>query len=213
MRRMSWMDELKFDEKGLIPAVVQDAETGQVLMLAYMNRESVQKTLDTGMTWFFSRSRQALWNKGETSGNVQKVRELRVDCDADTLLVLVEQTGVACHTGAKSCFFRSVEDSALTDSPLTSCGAGILDELYGVVRDRMENPKEGSYTNYLLDCGIDKILKKVGEECSETIIAAKNEDPAEIAPEASDLLYHLIVMIAERGMTMDDIYRELQHRR
>ena len=208
-----FIDEIKFDEKGLVPAVVQDAADGRVLMVAYMNRESLEKTVETGRTWFFSRSRNQLWNKGETSGNFQEVEEILVDCDADTLVVKVRQHGPACHTGNPTCFFRKVsENGELADyeAPAT---ASILDEVYAVVKDRMENPKEGSYTNYLLDTGIDKILKKVGEECSETIIAAKNEEPSEIALETSDLLYHLIVMIAERGMTMDDIYAELKHRR
>ena len=208
-----FIDEIKFDEKGLVPAVVQDAADGRVLMVAYMNRESLEKTVETGRTWFFSRSRNQLWNKGETSGNFQEVEEILVDCDADTLVVKVRQHGPACHTGNPTCFFRKVsENGELADyeAPAT---ASILDEVYAVVKDRMENPKEGSYTNYLLDTGIDKILKKVGEECSETIIAAKNEEPSEIALETSDLLYHLIVMIAERGMTMEDIYSELKHRR
>lgn len=206
-------DKIKFDEKGLVPAVVQDASDGRVLMVAYMNRESLEKTLETGRTWFFSRSRQTLWNKGETSGNYQEVKEILVDCDMDTLLVKVVPKGPACHTGSPTCFYRKAgTDGELKDyeAPATSA---ILDEVYSVVKDRMENPKEGSYTNYLLDTGIDKILKKVGEECSETIIAAKNEEPSEIALETSDLLYHLIVMIAERGMTMEDIYAELKHRR
>ncbi len=207
-----FVDEIKFDEKGLVPAVVQDAADGRVLMLAYMNRESLEKTVETGKTWFFSRSRQRLWNKGETSGHYQQIKEILVDCDQDALVIKVDQTGPACHTGNQSCFFRMVKDGELTEyiQPAT---ASILDEVYAVVKDRMKNPKEGSYTNYLIDTGIDKILKKVGEECSETIIAAKNDDPSEIAPETSDLLYHLIVMIAERGMTMEDIYAELKHRR
>ncbi len=208
-----FIDEIKFDENGLVPAVIQDAADGRVLMVAYMNRESLEKTVETERTWFYSRSRQALWNKGETSGNYQDVKEILVDCDMDTLLVKVTPMGPACHTGNPTCFYRKAEkNGALTDyeAPATS---SILDEVYAVVKDRMDNPKEGSYTNYLLDTGIDKILKKVGEECSETIIAAKNDEPSEIALETSDLLYHLIVMIAERGMTMEDIYAELRHRR
>ncbi len=205
-------DEIKFDEKGLVPAIVQDATDGRVLMLAYMNKESLEKTVETGKTWFFSRSRQKLWNKGETSGHFQEVKEVLVDCDADTLVVKVNQTGPACHTGHPTCFFRKAENGALTDYTAPASSA-ILDEVYAVVKDRMENPKEGSYTNYLLDTGIDKILKKVGEECSETIIAAKNDEPDEIALETSDLLYHLIVMLAERGMKMEDVYAVLKDRR
>ena len=208
-----FIDEIKFDEKGLVPAVVQDARDGRVLMVAYMNRESLEKTVETGRTWFFSRSRGKLWNKGETSGNYQEVEEILVDCDADTLVVKVRQHGPACHTGNPTCFFRKADKNGELKDYAAPATASILDEVYAVVKDRMENPKEGSYTNYLLDTGIDKILKKVGEECSETIIAAKNEEPSEIALETSDLLYHLIVMIAERGMTMEDIYAELKHRR
>lgn len=206
------IDEIKFDEKGLVPAVVQDAADDTVLMVAYMNREALAKTLETGKTWFFSRSRNCLWNKGETSGHYQTVKEILLDCDMDTLLVKVEQTGAACHTGNRSCFYRRAAlDGVEEYTPAPN--AHILDEIYSVVKDRMENPKEDSYTNYLLDMGIDKILKKVGEECSETIIAAKNDAPEEIALETSDLLYHLVVMLAQRGMTMQDVYGELKHRR
>lgn len=207
-----FIDDIKFDEKGLVPAVVQDATDGRILMLAYMNRESLEKTVETGKTWFFSRSRNKLWNKGETSGHFQSVREILVDCDMDSLVIKVDQTGAACHTGNRSCFYRKAENGELTEYT-EAANAHILDEVYAVVKDRMENPKEDSYTNYLLDTGIDKILKKVGEECSETIIAAKNDEPDEIALETSDLLYHLIVMLAERGMTMEQVYAELKGRR
>ncbi|MCH5187468.1 MAG: bifunctional phosphoribosyl-AMP cyclohydrolase/phosphoribosyl-ATP diphosphatase HisIE [Oscillospiraceae bacterium] len=207
-----FIDDIKFDEKGLVPAVVQDATDDRILMLAYMNRESLEKTLETGKTWFFSRSRGKLWNKGETSGHFQTVREILVDCDMDSLVIKVDQTGAACHTGNRSCFYRKAENGELAEYA-EPANAHILDEVYAVVKDRMENPKEDSYTNYLLDTGIDKILKKVGEECSETIIAAKNDEPDEIALETSDLLYHLIVMLAERGMTMEQVYAELKGRR
>ncbi len=207
-----FIDEIRFDEKGLVPAVIQDAANGEVLMLAYMNRESLEKTLETGQTWYFSRSRGRLWNKGETSGHFQNVKEILVDCDCDALLIKVEQLGAACHTEHRSCFYRKAENGNLAEYTAPA-DARILDEVYAVVRDRMENPKEGSYTNYLIDTGIDKILKKVGEECSETIIAAKNAEPSEIALETSDLLYHLIVMLAERGMTMDEVYSTLKSRR
>lgn len=205
-------DEIKFDENGLVPAVVQDAADGRVLMLAYMNRESLEKTVETGRTWFFSRSRGKLWNKGETSGHFQAVKAILVDCDMDALVIKVDQTGAACHTGNRSCFYRRAVNGELVQYE-EGADAHILDEVYSVVKNRMEEPKEGSYTNYLLDCGIDKILKKVGEECSEAIIAAKNDEPAEIALETSDLLYHLIVMLAERGMTMEQVYAELKSRR
>lgn len=206
-------DEVKFDEKGLVPCIVQDDKTDEVLMMAYMNRESLEKTVETGTAWFYSRSRKALWNKGETSGNFQRVKDIFLDCDGDTLLMKVSPVGPACHTGKETCFFRKLTGGEAAEYEREEKGEFILDELYGVVKDRMENPKEDSYTNYLLDCGIDKILKKVGEECSETIIAAKNADKKEIALETSDLLYHLVVMIAERGMDIKDIYKELKNRR
>ncbi len=209
---MEFIKDIKFDEKGLVPAVVQSVD-GTVLMVAYMNEESLRKTIETGTTWFYSRSRQSLWNKGETSGNFQKVVDIKVDCDMDTLLVTVEPMGPACHTGNKTCFYRQLEKDSLVEVKSEEKGEFILDELFGVILDRIENPKEDSYTNYLLDCGIDKILKKVGEECSETIIAAKNADKKEIALEASDLIYHLLVMLAERGMDIKDVYEVLKDRR
>jgi phosphoribosyl-ATP pyrophosphohydrolase/phosphoribosyl-AMP cyclohydrolase len=170
---------VKFDEKGLVPAVVQE-ENGQVLMLAYMNEESLEKTLETGYTWFYSRSRQKLWNKGEESGNKQKVKEISYDCDGDTLLIRVHQTGVACHTGTYTCFsgrkLMGTEEKGVAvvpPEPQTSL-ATVLNELYNVIQDRQLNPVEGSYTNYLFEKGQDKILKKVGEEAVETVIASKN---------------------------------------
>jgi phosphoribosyl-ATP pyrophosphohydrolase/phosphoribosyl-AMP cyclohydrolase len=206
-------DEVKFDENNLVPCVVQDDKTGEVLMMAYMNPESLQKTIETKTTWFYSRSRASLWNKGETSGNFQHVSGIYLDCDGDTLLVKVSPEGPACHTGNETCFFRKLENDAWSEFEREEKGEFILDEVYNVVKDRMENPKEDSYTNYLLDCGIDKILKKVGEECSETIIAAKNADKKEIALETGDLLYHVIVMLAERGMDVKDVYEVLKNRR
>lgn len=209
---MEFLKDIKFDEKGLVPAIVQSV-MGEVLMLAYMNEESIKKTIETGTTWFYSRSRQSLWNKGETSGNFQKVKKMSVDCDMDTILLTVEPMGPACHTGEATCFYRDVVVGQLVPSVREEKGEFILDELFKVILDRIENPKEDSYTNYLLDCGIDKILKKVGEECSETIIAAKNEDKKEIALETSDLIYHLLVMLAERGMDIKDVYEVLKDRR
>lgn len=209
---MEFIKDIKFDEKGLVPAVVQGVD-GDVLMVAYMNEESIKKTIETGTTWFYSRSRQSLWNKGETSGNFQKVVKMSLDCDMDTILLTVEPMGPACHTGEKTCFYRDVVDGKLVLAEKTEKGEFILDELYNVIADRLENPKEDSYTNYLFDCGIDKILKKVGEECSETIIAAKNADKAEIALETSDLIYHLMVMLVERGMDIKDVYEVLKGRR
>ena len=210
---MDYIKDVKFNSDGLVPCVVQDDKTGEILMLAYMNGESLEKTIETKTTWFFSRSRQKLWNKGETSGNFQRVKDIRLDCDGDSLLVKVGPEGPACHTGNETCFFRRLENGEFKEFEREKKGEFILDELYGVVKDRMENPKEDSYTNYLLDCGIDKILKKVGEECSETIIAAKNADKKEIAMETSDLIYHLVVMLAERGMDIKDVYAELKNRR
>jgi phosphoribosyl-ATP pyrophosphohydrolase/phosphoribosyl-AMP cyclohydrolase len=200
--------KLKFNEKGLIPVVVQDVKTNSVLMLAYMNKESIEATLETGKMTYFSRSRNKLWQKGETSGNFQTLRELKLDCDGDTLLALVSQEGVACHTGEYSCFFESLYG----EGDYTS-GYGIIDELYGVIEGRKKHPVEGSYTNYLFDKGIDKILKKVGEESAEVIIAAKNAAPDEIRYETADLIYHLLVMLCEEGLTPSEVFAELEKRR
>jgi len=201
--------QLKFDEKGLIPAVIQDNLTGQVLMVAYMNRTSLEKTLETGKTWFYSRSRKKLWNKGESSGNFQKVVDIAVDCDKDTLLVVVEQQGVACHTGSMSCFHTDFYGENFEYIPVQE---HILEKIYGIVEDRNEHPKEGSYTNYLLDKGLDKILKKVGEETSEVIIGAKNDGIEETVYEIADLLYHLTVLMLVKGIKYEDIYAELKKR-
>ena len=202
------IEQVKFDDKGLVPVVVQDVKTHAVLMVAYMNREALEKTLETGDMTYYSRSRQKLWRKGETSGHVQKLHELKLDCDGDTLLALVSQTGPACHTGRYSCFTES-----LYGEGAFSGGYGIIDELFAVIQDRKANPKEGSYTNYLFDKGIDKILKKVGEESAEVIIAAKNAAPDEIRYETADLLYHLLVMLCERGLTPAEVFAELEKRR
>lgn len=199
--------ELKFDENGLIPAIVQDVYTKEVLMLGYMNRESLELTLKTGRVNFYSRSRKALWLKGETSGNYLNLKKLRYDCDGDALLIEVIPEGPVCHTGNKSCFYRTLHE--LEDSP---DGVAIIEKLYKRIQDRKEHPVEGSYTNYLFDKGIDKILKKVGEECAETIIAAKNNSPDEIRYEVSDLVYHLLVMLVDRGVDVKQIYDELTKR-
>jgi phosphoribosyl-ATP pyrophosphohydrolase/phosphoribosyl-AMP cyclohydrolase len=202
------MMELKFDENGLIPAVIQDVKTKAVLMLAYMNKESYDKTIQTGTTWFYSRSRQKLWNKGETSGNTQKVRKIAYDCDGDTLLIQVEQTGGACHTGAFSCFYREI----LNDIGDPNSSEDILGILTKTIRERKLQPKEGSYTNYLLDKGIDKILKKIGEESSEIIIAAKNPDKDELIYEICDFIYHLLVLMEVRDVTLCELQEELGKR-
>ena len=203
--------EIKFDEKGLVPAIVQDCKSGEVLMLAYMNSASFKKTLETGQTWFYSRSRKELWNKGATSGNVQIVKEMNYDCDADSLLVKVEPKGPACHTGKSSCFFNQVIKSGEGDNEFED-KEDILRDLYVLIQDRKENPVEGSYTNYLFEKGIDKILKKVGEEAAEVIIGAKNLDRAEITYEVSDLVYHILVLLVETGVSIEDIKSELAKR-
>ncbi len=203
--------QIKFDEKGLVPAIAQDIKTGTVLMLAYMSKESLQLTLDTGYAVYYSRSRQALWKKGETSGHIQKVRAIHYDCDGDSLLMMVEQTGAACHTGEYSCFFNElvslVEGSGKVPSPY------ILQEVYNVIADRKLHPKEGSYTNYLLDKGVEKICKKVGEEASESIIAAVKGSRDELRYEAADLVYHLLVLLFNQGLTPMELWAELEKRR
>lgn len=204
---ISW-DELKKNSDGMVPVVVQDYKTQEVLMVAYMNQEAFETTVRSGRMTYFSRSRQELWVKGLTSGHFQYVKELRVDCDNDTLLAKVHQIGAACHTGNRSCFYRTILKKEYDETnPLK-----VFEDVYGVIEDRKIHPKEGSYTNYLFDKGIDKILKKVGEEATEIIIAAKNPDPEEIKYEISDFLYHVMVLMAERGVTWEDITKELARR-
>lgn len=199
------IDELKFDEKGLIPAVVVDALSKKVLTLAYMNKESLKISMEKGLTCFYSRSRQELWLKGETSGNYQHIVSITADCDKDALVVMVEKDGPACHTGKESCFFEPVFHAE--DKNEFS-----IDELYSLLKGRKETMPEGSYTTYLFEKGIDKILKKIGEESTEVIIASKAEDKAETIYEISDLAYHVMVMMVEMGITLDDIRRELGSR-
>lgn len=205
------VDKIKFDEKGLVPVVTQDVKTGTVLMLAYMNEESLRLTLDTGYAVYFSRSRQMLWKKGETSGHVQKVRAIHYDCDGDSLLLLVEQAGNACHTGEYSCFHNEL--LSLVEGAAKAPSASILQEVYNVIADRKEHPKEGSYTNYLLDKGVEKICKKVGEEAAETIIAAVKGSREELRYEAADLIYHLLVLLFNQGLTPMELWAELEKRR
>lgn len=208
------LDRLRFDERGLIPAIVQD-EKGEVLMLAYMNRESLAKTLAEGRTWFYSRSRQKLWLKGETSGHYQHVQEIRYDCDADCLLIRVRQVGVACHEGTYSCFHHTLVPSqdGTPAAPEASQLARALIELAGVIAERQKTRPEGSYTAYLFQHGVDKIGKKVGEEAAETIIAAKNGNREEIAREAADLFYHVLVLLAATGVSPEEVGEELLRRR
>lgn len=199
------INELKFDDRGLIPAVVVDAITKQVLTVAYMNEESLRISMAEGRTCFWSRSRQELWRKGETSGNVQHIVSITADCDADALLVVVEKDGPACHTGSASCFFQSVWHSdTLQDFSLQG--------LYDLLSDRKATRPEGSYTSYLFDKGIDKILKKVGEESTEVIIAAKAGDCKETVYELADLAYHAMVLMVEMGISVEDVHRELASR-
>ncbi len=202
------INELQYNHHGLIPAILQDYHTRQVLMVAYMNEESLKITLDTGKATFFSRSRQALWTKGETSGNYQEVVSIDYDCDADALLLQVIPKGPACHTGETSCFYRNL----YTNEALADGNVSILHDLAERIQERKDHPVEGSYTNYLFREGVDKICKKIGEESAETIIAAKNDSKEELTYEASDLLYHLAVLLNNQGVTFDELFKELTKR-
>jgi len=224
------IEDLTFDAAGLIPAVVQDDSTRRVLTVAYMNAESLRRTLETGETWFWSRSRASLWHKGETSGHTQRVVDVSLDCDGDALTVLVVPNGPACHTGAESCFHNEIEEAGVFAAPpleAPACEgsplepgpavepahlAEVLEGLYRLVESRRRERPQGSYTTYLFDQGLDKILKKVGEESAETIIAAKNEDRTALVKECSDLLYHLVVLLVERGLSLEEVRDELSHR-
>ncbi len=211
------LEEIRFDSRGLIPAVVQEGRSGKVLMVAYMNAESLRKTLESGETWFYSRSRQELWHKGGTSGHIQKVRDIFIDCDADALVVVVDQRGAACHTGNKSCFFRRLDgwNGAYTGS------LSVMTDLAGEIKEKAVHPTEKSYTAYLLQTGMDKICKKIGEEGTEVIIAAKNADGAgpegselrlEVCKESADLLYHLAVLWEKAGVDISDVMAVLEER-
>lgn len=205
---MMEFSQFKTNEQGLIPVVVQHYKTQEVLMLAYMNEEAFYSTIKTGKMTYYSRSREQLWTKGETSGHFQYVKSLTIDCDYDTLLAKVDQVGPACHTGNPTCFFQPLVGSDYDETnPLQ-----VFETVYGTIMDRRENPKEGSYTNYLFDKGIDKILKKVGEEATEIVIAAKNPNPEEVKYEMADFLYHAMVLMVERGISWEDIVKELADR-
>jgi phosphoribosyl-ATP pyrophosphohydrolase/phosphoribosyl-AMP cyclohydrolase len=199
------IEELKFDDKGLIPAVVVDSITKKVLTVAYMNKESLKISMEKGLTCFYSRSRQELWLKGETSGNYQHIVSITADCDNDALVVVVEKDGPACHTGTDSCFTRPVYQSP-------ELAEFSLEGLYGLLLERRAKMPEGSYTTYLFEKGVDKILKKVGEECTEVIIAGKANDKAETVYEIADLAYHVMVLMCEMGITVEEIHRELASR-
>ncbi len=206
--------DIKFDEQGLVPAIVQDANTLQVLTLAYMNAESLNRTVATNETWFWSRSRSSLWHKGETSGNKQRVIDVAIDCDHDAIRILVIPEGPACHTGAQSCFHNELQDAPVSDKRKEEVDLGdVVSDLYRLVQSRKRERPAGSYSTYLFDQGLDKILKKVGEESAETIIAAKNEDPGALARETADLLYHLVVLLVERGLSLEQVTDELVARR
>lgn len=202
-----WSD-FKTNSDGMVPVIVQDYKTNEVLMLAYMNEEAFKETLASGKMTYWSRSRNELWKKGKTSGHYQYVKSLTADCDRDTILAKVSQVGAACHTGSRSCFFEEIAKKDYEETnPLK-----VLEDVYSVIADRKANPKEGSYTNYLFDKGIDKILKKVGEEATEIVIAAKNPEPEEIKYEIADFLYHVMVLMVERGLTWEDVIKELANR-
>ena len=204
------LELVEFDRDGLIPAIVQDAVTGGVLMLAYMNREALQRTAATHDAWYWSRSRQRLWRKGEESGHTQRVREIRVDCDGDALLLVVEQTGAACHTGRHSCFHRGLGGAG---GAADASGVGILDDVFSVIRRRRQELPEGSYTTRLFRAGQTTITAKVAEESEELIRAAREESEQRVAEEAADLLFHSMVLLASRGVSLDDVRRGLERRR
>ncbi|MEW6446816.1 MAG: bifunctional phosphoribosyl-AMP cyclohydrolase/phosphoribosyl-ATP diphosphatase HisIE [Bacillota bacterium] len=236
------LDRFKFNADGLIPVIVQDNRTNEVLMMAYMNREALAKTLSSGETWFFSRSRQELWHKGETSGNVQEVDEVYFDCDADTLLIKVRQHGAACHQGYKSCFHYRIEPDGRVGlvgelvfnpaevygdkgpppetrprpketKPVCICGSSILEEVYEVILDRKHNRVPGAYTSYLFDKGLDTMLQKLGEESTEVLIASKNRKREEVIKESADVIYHLMVLLAAEGIDVREVFGELASRK
>ncbi len=201
------LDKIRYNDQGLVPAIAQDYLDGTVLMMAWMSRESLAKTLETGETWYWSRSRQELWHKGATSGHIQRVKGIRYDCDSDALLMTVEQLGdIACHTGERSCFHQ-------VDQQKIAPPADMLSEVFAVIRDRRDNPSESSYTSKLLAGGDNKILKKIGEEAAEVVMACKDDDSDAIAGEVADLFYHSLVALAYHGVELRDVYRKLAERR
>lgn len=217
MNKEELLKAVKYDEKGLVPVIAQDYHSKKVRMMAYMNEEALLKTLETGKVHYFSRSRQNLWLKGETSSHYQYLKQISIDCDGDTLLLQIEQAGgISCHTGNSSCFYRELKEEiveAERQEVIVEHNDSMLGELYSTIVERKVNPKEGSYTNYLLDKGLNKILKKVGEECTEVIIAAKDDDNKELTYEIADLMYHLTVLMAQKGLTWEEIGIELAQRK
>jgi len=207
------IEELVFDERGLIPAIVQDAANHQVLMLAYMNLDSLRQTLKTGETWFWSRSRKQLWHKGETSGHTQRVVDMRIDCDGDAMLITVERQGPACHTGKDSCFHNGLEGERFQPGTGPERFDGGLDDLCALLASRYHERPKGSYTTQLFDEGLEKVLAKVEEESHETIVAGRNETNQRLIEETSDLLYHLLVLLVQRGVTLAEVRAELARRR
>jgi len=214
---MGLLKKIAFGSDGLIPAIIQDVGSGEVLMLAYMNREALAKTLETGKSHFWSRSRQTLWRKGETSGHEQTVKEIRLDCDGDVLLLKVDQKGVACHTGERSCFYRKLQGDKLAEAPTGNPlweerRTTILQRVHDVIMDRKRNPQEGSYTCSLFSAGQEKILKKVSEEASEVLIASMEDDKEQVVYEVADLFYHVLVLLGFHDIPLTAIYDELQRR-
>lgn len=214
---MGLLKKIAFGSDGLIPAIIQDVGSGEVLMLAYMNREALAKTLETGKSHFWSRSRQTLWRKGETSGHEQTVKEIRLDCDGDVLLLKVDQKGVACHTGERSCFYRKLQGDQLAEAPTGNPlweerRTTILQTVHDVIMDRKRNPQEGSYTCSLFSAGQEKILKKVSEEASEVLIASMEDDKEQVVYEVADLFYHVLVLLGFHDIPLTAIYDELQRR-
>lgn len=209
---MSWMDAVRFDERGLVPVIAQEAETNAVLMLAYANREALQRTVKTGFAHYWSRSRAELWQKGATSGHVQAVVEVRLDCDGDAVLYQVRQQGPACHTGTRTCFGSRLRDQVWEDAADAADSRHILSRVEDLLRARQTELPQGSYTTYLFGAGLDKILKKVGEESTETVIAAKNGDRNPLLAEVADLLFHLLVLLRHQDIEIAEVWAELEGR-
>ncbi|MGD1937197.1 MAG: bifunctional phosphoribosyl-AMP cyclohydrolase/phosphoribosyl-ATP diphosphatase HisIE [Cyanophyceae cyanobacterium] len=207
------LDKIKFNDQGLVPAIAQDYLDGAVLMLAWMNRESLGKTLETGQAWYWSRSRQELWHKGATSGHFQTLHTIRYDCDSDAILMSIEQAGdIACHTGVRSCFHRINDGSEGGEFAVKQPPADMLSQVFSVIRDRRDNPDPNSYTCSLFAGGDNKILKKIGEESAEVVMACKDNQPDEIAGEVADLFYHALVAIAHHNVDLRDVYQVLKRR-